>query len=139
MFKLTANYLTKNYGIVSTEQFFTDGERETAIHFAVRLEAGGDYTNVRLIDYGMSKSLVPVAVSLPLPGHGVTEFKRRRLDAMKFETVRFKQDVPKLKPVRKPRKVAATAGEFDLPAAAPKKPVSKRVRKFGQKLEAVNA
>lgn len=130
MFKLSFNVLTKNSGIVASEQFFGEGERETAIHFAARYEVTEGYSNVRLLAYENAKSLVPVAVALPKPGEGVAEFKRKRLDAVKFEFVKFAPKKVAAKTARKSKKVAATVSEFDLPPA-PKKRISKRERAFG--------
>lgn len=128
MFKIIAKLVTRNSGVVSTEQFFTEGEKELAVSTAARLEKTEGYSDVRLLDFGFAPSLVPVAVSLPLPGEGVTEFKRKRLPAVKFEWVKFSKPAPKTP--RKPKKVAASVNEFDAPAA-PKKRTSKRERQFG--------
>jgi hypothetical protein len=136
MFKLIADVVTKNSQVVATEQFFTEGERELAIAVAARLDASQGYSNVSLLEIIVAKSLVPVSTGKP------GEFQNKRLNAAKFNWIKFKA-IAKPAP-KKPRKIAATVTEFDLPAPAPKKRLTKRQREFGEKttqrtLEAVNS
>lgn len=131
-FKLLATKLTRN-GLVNIEQTFLGGEKDFAAATAAKLqENAAEFTNVRLLETTIDKTLVPVAVSIPdnLYDNGVTEFKRKRLTGAKFAWVKFGKPAPKVKATRKAKTVAAPAGEFDLPPA-PKKRLTKRQRAFG--------
>lgn len=127
MFKLIAKKLTRN-GIVSIEQFFTEGEKDFAVATAARLNDTAGFSDVRLLDATLARIKVATLTSTIKDGQFVATNKLRT--GVKFAWVKFAK--PVAKKASKPRKakvVAADAAEFDLPAK-PKR-VSKRDRKFG--------
>ncbi len=124
MFKLIAKKLTRN-GLVSIEQLFLEGEKEIAIAVAATLDATEGFSEVRLLDYVQARG--KVTTILPTIKDGAFETKVNLKTAVKFSWVKFQK--PKAKSKAKPKKIAASADAFDLPAK-PKR-VSKRQRAFG--------
>lgn len=119
MFKLIADLKLADR-TVQTEQFFTGGEKDLAVYIAGLREDEGKFGDVRLLETTVSRGKL---VTINPDGTSRTNLK----PLVRFGWVKFGKPGKKAGG-KKGKKVAATVGEFDLPA--PKK-VSKRERKFG--------
>lgn len=117
MFKITATFfsVSENRSIF-IEQTFTKKEKELAIHVAGKIEATAGYTNVRLHE-------VKVTGTVPV------KFGQALVKPVKVVAVK--------KPRVTKKVVVASVNEFELPAPAPKKRVTKRERAFGSNAKVV--
>lgn len=128
MFKLIGQKTTKN-GIVSIEQFFTEGEKDFAVATAARLSDTAGFSDVRLLDATLAR--IKVTTLLPTIKDGAFETKAKFVTGVKLAWVKFAPAKPKAakKPRAAKKVIEATAEGFDLPAKT--KRVSKRQRAFG--------